>query len=68
MPRYLVMKLFKCQGPKVECFNNREDMDKFLLFLRSIEQEYKVLVYTQEENYVVIQEWKSGSAGVECWE
>ena len=68
MPRYLVMKIFKVQGPKVECFNSREDMNKFLLFLRSIEQEYKVLVYTQDENYVVIQEWKPGSRSVECWD
>lgn len=67
MPRYLVMKFFKSQGPKVECFNNREDMDKFLLFLRGIEQEYKVLVYTQDEQYVVIQEWKPGFVDVGCW-
>lgn len=68
MPRYLVMKMFRSQCPKVECFYDRADMDKFLRFLRGIEQEYKVLVYTQEEYYVVIQEWKPGFVDNGCWE
>ena len=57
MPRYLVMKFFNLMPIKVECFDNSSDMNKFLLFLRGIEQKYQVLAWTGR-GYTVIKEWQ----------
>ena len=45
MNAYMVIKVLKDGRQKAEFFNDKQDLEAFLLFLRSIDREYMVFVW-----------------------
>lgn len=60
MEAYMVIKVMRDGSHKAEFLNDPDELDAYLLGLRSIDREYMVFVWTRDDAYQLVRRFQPG--------